>query len=69
MTRQGTWLRGSPLPPQPPGVGRRAWCSTLQISRKEGTIWMLVIILLNTVPQITTVTVLQTYATSHGVPE
>jgi hypothetical protein len=27
--------------------------------------WMLVIILLNTVPQITTVTVLQTYATSQ----
>ena len=30
--------------------------------------WMLVIILLNTVPQITTVTVLQTYHLS-GVPE
>jgi hypothetical protein len=27
--------------------------------------WMLVIILLNTVPQITTVTVLQTYSTSQ----
>lgn len=36
-----------------------------QISRKEGTMWMLVIILLNTVPQISTVTVLQTYATSQ----